>query len=264
MAKRIHSTAIVDSGAELADDVEIQPYAIIGPHVHIDAGTIVGPHTLIDGRTVIGKNNHLFSGGQIGILSQDLKHKKGLVGRLEMGDNNVIREYVTISASTMSTFDDEHRCTTIGDSCLIMAYSHIAHDCHIGDAVIMANNASLCGHVSVDSRATLGGFCGIHQECAIGTVAFIGGMARVVKDVPPYMIVEGHPARCCGPNTVGLRRSGFDAEARSRIKAMYKIMFRSDLNTTQALHEIEATIKESEERNEFLDFFRRTLRGVIK
>ncbi|MFO7976487.1 MAG: acyl-ACP--UDP-N-acetylglucosamine O-acyltransferase [Candidatus Hydrogenedentota bacterium] len=260
----IHPTAIVDPKAQVAQDAEIQPFSIIGPHVVIGSGTIVGPHCVIAGRSVIGENNHFFSGCQIGVLSQDLKHKAGLIGRTAIGDNNVLREHVTVSASTMTSYDDDHRMTSVGDSCLLMAYAHVAHDCHVGDFVVMANCASLSGHVDVENRAILGGLSGIHQECVIGTMAFVGGMTRVIKDVPPYMIVEGNPGRCHGPNSVGLRRGGLDVEARQRIKQMYKIMFRSDLNTTQALHEIEATVEESEERNHFIDFVRKSLRGITK
>ena len=260
----IHPTAIVDPKAEVAQDAEIKPFTIIGPHVVIGSGTIVGPHCVITGRTVIGKNNHFYSGCQIGVLSQDLKHKEGLIGRTLIGDNNVLREHVTVSASTMTSYDDEHRTTSLGNSCLLMAYAHVAHDCHVGDFVVMANCASLSGHVDVEERAILGGLSGVHQECVIGMLAFVGGMTRVTKDVPPYMIVEGNPGRCHGPNSVGLRRAGLDTEARQRIKQMYKIVFRSDLNTTQALHEIEATIEESNERNHFVDFVRKSLRGITK
>ncbi len=260
----IHPTAIIDPKAELAEGVEVQPYAIIGAQCVIGAGTIIGPHCVIDGRAVIGENNRFFSGAQVGVLSQDLKHNHDFIGRTVIGDNNVFREHVTISASTITGYDDEHRVTSIGNHCMLMAYAHIAHDCHVGDYVIMANCASLSGHVDVESKAILGGLSGIHQECVIGTLAFVGGMTRVNKDVAPYMLVEGNPAACHGPNSVGLRRNNLSPEARSRIKAMYKLMFRSNLNTTQALHEIEATVAEGDERNRFVDFFRRSLRGVTK
>lgn len=261
---KIHPTAILHPQAELADDVEVQAFTIIGPHVRIGAGTVVGPHCVIEGRTVIGEHNRFFSGAQIGVLSQDLKHKPGLVGRTEIGDGNIFREHATISASTMTSEDDNHRVTSIGDGCLLMAYSHVAHDCHVGNSVWMANCASLAGHVDVEDRAILGGLSGIHQECVVGSMAFVGGLTRVTQDVPPYMIVEGNPARCCGPNSVGLRRNGIDAAARARVKAMYKIMFRSDLNTAQALHEIEATIEDSEERTRFVEFVRKSIRGITK
>ena len=259
---KIHPTAIVDPGAELPDEGEIQAYSIIGPDVVIGSGTVVGPHCVIVGETIIGENNHIYSGAQIGILSQDLKHRPGLTGRTVIGNSNMIREHVTVSASTMTGADDHHRVTSIGDDCMFMANSHVAHDCHVGNRVIMANCVSLSGHVDVEDKAILGGLSGVHQECVIGTMAFVGGMTRVVKDVPPYMIVEGNPARCHGPNTVGLRRNGFDAEQRQLIKALYRIMYRSGLNTTQALHEIEATTADVPEREVFLHFFRRSLRGV--
>jgi len=259
---KIHPTAIVHPSAELAEGTEIHPFAIIGPHVRIGNGTVIGPHCLIEGRAVIGENNRFFSGAQVGILSQDRKHKPGLIGRVEIGHNNEIREHATISASTMTCYDDEHRLTSIGSGCLLMAYSHVAHDCHVGSEVVMANCASLSGHVDVEDRAILGGLSGVHQECVIGRLAFVGGMTRVTKDVPPYMIVEGNPARCCGPNNVGLRRTGLDQEIRASIKAMYKILYRSDLNTTQALHEIEARVEDCEERTHFVDFVRKSIRGV--
>ena len=260
----IHPTAIVDPNAELAESVEVQPFTIIGPHVKIGAGTVVGPHCVLDGRTSIGERNTIFSGAQIGILSQDLKHKPGMIGRLIIGNDNYFREHVTVSACTMTSYDDEHRVTCIGDQCMFMAYSHVAHDCHVGTGVIMANCASLAGHVDVEDRAIIGGLSGVHQECVVGRMSFIGGLSRVARDVPPYMIVDGNPARCCGPNSIGLKRNGLDAIERARIKQMYKIMFRSDLNTTQALHEIERTVEDCEERIKFLEFVRRSIRGVTK
>ena len=261
---KIHPTAIVDSKAELGDDVEVQAYTLIGPHVHIDCGTIVGPHCVLEGRTRIGKNNRFFSGAQAGIISQDLKQKDEFVGRLEIGDGNVIREHVTISASTMSSYEDEHRVTTVGNDCLIMTCAHIGHDCSVGSNVILANCVALAGHVKVEDRAIIGGLSAVHQFCVIGRMAMIGGLSRVWHDAPPFMIVDGNPARCCGPNTVGLRRNGLSDEARNCIKNMYKIMFRSTLNTTQAIYEIEASVEECPERTHFLDFVRNSIRGITK
>lgn len=260
----IHSTAIVHPDAQLADGVEVQAYSIIGEHVVIGGGTVVGPHCVIDGRTVIGENNRFYSGAQIGVLSQDLKHGDGLIGRTGIGNGNVFREHSSVSASTMSSEEDEHRITTVGDGGLYMTCSHVAHDCHLGSGVIMANCVCLSGHVDIEDNVTIGGLTGVHQDTIIGTMAFIGGMSRVTKDVPPYMIVEGSPARCIGPNSVGLQRNDFDAAARGRIKKMYKIMYRSKLNTTQALHEIENSVKDSEERSAFAEFVRRSVRGIIK
>lgn len=261
---KIHPSAIIDPNAELADDVEVQAFSIIGPHVKIGSGTIIGPHCVIDGRTEMGEENRTYSGAQIGVLSQDLKHKGDLIGRCVIGNGNAIREHVTISACTMTGPDDEERVTSVGDRCMFMAYSHVAHDCHVGSRVIMANCASLAGHVTVENGAILGGLVGIHQECVVGSLAFVGGVSRVAKDVPPYMIVDGNPATCCGPNTVGLKRNGYDTAARARIRQMYKIMFRSDLNTTQALQEIENSVEACADRDHFVDFVRKSVRGITK
>jgi len=260
----IHPTAIVDPNAQVADSAEVQPFAIIGPHVIIGEGTIIGPHSVIDGRTALGDNVHIYSGAQVGIRSQDMKHDPGLVGSCSIGANTIIREHVTVSASTMSSPEDEYRETVIGGHCLLMAYSHVGHDCHIGDHVWMSNCTSLAGHIVVESHAILSGLVGVHQECAIGAYSFVSGMSRINMDVPPYMIVEGNPAKCHGPNNVGLRRKGFDDEARARIKQMYRIMCRSNLNVTQALHQIENEVEDSPERNSFIEFYRKSIRGVTR
>lgn len=261
---KIHPTAIIDPRAELDEDVEVQAFSIIGPHVAIGAGSVVGPHCVIDGRTVVGRRNQFFSGAQIGVLCQDMKHKPGLVGRTQIGDNNIFREHMTVSSSTMQSYDDDHRVTSIGSNCLFMAYSHVAHDCHVGDNVWMANCASLAGHVTVEDRAILGGLCAVHQECVVGRMAFVGGLTAVTKDALPYMIIDGNPAKSYGPNTVGLRRNGFDPEARNRIKTMYRLLCRSNLNTKQAIDEIEATVEDSDERTHILEFIRNSIRGVTK
>ena len=261
---KIHPTAIIHPDAEIADSVEVKPYTIIGEHVSIGEDTVVGPHCVIEGRTSIGKNNRIYGGAQIGILSQDLKHRDGLIGRTAIGDNNMIRETVTISASTMSSDEDDHRITTIGDNCLFMTCSHVAHDCHVGNDVVMANCVLLAGHVDVEDKVIIGGLTGIHQDCVLGTMAFIGGMTRVTKDAPPFMILEGNPVKCCGPNSVGLRRSGFDEGARGRVKKMYRIMYRSELNTTQALEEIERSVEDCDERDTLVQFVRKSARGISK
>lgn len=261
---RIHPSAIVDPKAELAEDVEVQAFSIVGPHVHIGRGTVVGPHCVLDGRTEIGENNRFFSGAQIGVLSQDLKHKPGLIGRTRIGSGNLFREHTTVSACTLCSADEEHRVTSIGDQCMFMAYAHVAHDCHVGSRVIMANCASLAGHVTVEDGAILGGLSGVHQECVVGTLAFVGGLSRVSKDAPPYMIVDGNPAVCCGPNMVGLKRNGFDVDQRAAVRQIYRAMFRSDLNTSQAIQEIERTVQESPERAHFIAFVRSSVRGITK
>lgn len=260
----IHPTAIIDSHAELATGVEVQAYSIIGPQVTIGAGTIVGPHCVIDGRTVIGERNHFFSGAQIGVPSQDLKHGKGLVGRLIMGDDNVVREHASISASTHSTEADEERVTSIGNNCLIMTCAHVGHDCHVGSHVILANYVAMAGHVEVDDRAIVGGLVAIHQFCRIGELAMVGGTTRLWNDAPPFMITDGNPAKCGAPNKVGLQRNGYDEAARKRIKAMYKIMWRSHLNTSQALERIESEVADAPEKTKFIDFVKTSLRGITR
>ncbi len=259
---KIHPSAIVDSKAELDEGVEVQAFSIVGPHVRIGSGTVVGPHCVIDGRTILGKNNLIFAGAQVGSRCQDLKHKPEFVGRCEIGDGNMIREYVTISASTMSSYEDEHRVTTMGNGCLLMANAHVAHDCSLGNNVIMANSVALAGHVRVEDRANIGGLSAVHQFCVVGTMSMVGGMTRIWHDVLPYMLVDGNPARCCGPNTVGLKRHGLTDEGRARIKAMYKIFYRSNMNTTQATHEIEAQVEDSDERTYILDFIGKSIRGI--
>lgn len=260
----IHPTAIVHRGAELGEEVEVQAFTIIDEHVRIGRGTVVGPHCVLTGRTEIGENNHFFSGAQIGVLSQDLKHKAGLIGRTRIGNNNMFREFVTISASTLESEKDEHRITTIGNDCLFMACTHVGHDCKVGSGMIMANNSALSGHVHVGDYVTLGGLAGVHQFCRVGSQAFIGGMARINMDVPPFMIAEGHPARCYGPNMVGLKRHGFEKDARTTVKTMYRLLYRSGLNTSQALEEIKRSVPACKERELLLEFVLSSERGILK
>ncbi|MCH7909023.1 MAG: acyl-ACP--UDP-N-acetylglucosamine O-acyltransferase [Candidatus Hydrogenedentes bacterium] len=261
---KIHPSAIVHPDAQLADDVEVQAFSIIGEHVRIGSGTVVGPHCVIDGRTTLGEGNRLYSGAQIGVRSQDLKHRDDLLGRAQIGDNNIFREHCSVSASTTASEEDDHRVTSIGNGCLLMSSSHVAHDCHVGHSVIIANCSLLAGHVTIQDHATLSGLIAVHQDCVVGMLSFVGGATRISKDVLPYMIVEGNPARCHGPNSVGLQRNGFDEAARKRIKELYRIMYRSKLNTTQALQEIEKSVEDCEERNRFLDFARKSVRGILK
>ncbi len=212
----------------------------------------------------MGANNVCYSGAQIGISPQDLKHLKGVAGKTIIGDGNVFREFVTVSSSTVYSEEDLKKITRIGDNGLFMACTHVAHDCTVGNRVIMANHASLAGHVTVQDFANIGGLCGIHQFCVVGTRAFIGGMSRISKDVLPFMITEGAPARCHGPNTVGLERGGFSKEAIRCIRRIYKLLYRSGLNTTQALQAIEEQIEDSPERTTLVDFIRNSPRGISK
>lgn len=265
---QIHPSAIVHPGAELADDVEVQAFSIIEPGTRIGPGSVIGPHCIIGSGTVMGKNNRCYSGAQVGVAPQDLKHLRGVAGRTVIGDGNIFREFVTISSSTV--YEEESaearaaKVTVIGDRCLFMACAHVAHDCRVGNGVIMANHASLAGHVTVRDLAIFGGLTGVHQFCVVGDMAFIGGMSRINKDVLPYMITEGNPARCHGPNAVGLERNGLSKDAVARIRAMYRILYRSNLNTRQALDRIEAEVDACDERRMLVDFVRASKRGISK
>ena len=262
---KIHSTAIIHKGAELAPDVEVQPYTIIEDQVVIGPGCVIGPHCVIGAGTRMGANNRTFSGAQIGVPPQDLKHLHDSVGRTVIGDDNVFREMVTVSSGTVYNVEEAgKKATTIGCNCLFMACTHVAHDCHLGDRVIMANGTALAGHVTVQTGAILGGLVGIHQFCVIGTMSFVGGMSRVSMDVLPYMIMEGHPARCFGPNTVGLERNGLSKEAVARIRRMHRIIFRSELNMEQAVAAIAGQVEDSPERQTILDFIRNSERGISR
>jgi UDP-N-acetylglucosamine acyltransferase len=261
----IHPTAIIDPSAELDASVDVGAYSLIGAGARIGAGTIIGPHNVIGAGTVMGKNNETFSGAQIGVTPQDLKHVKGANGLTIIGDANVFREFTTISASTVYANDvPGEKVTRIGNGCLFMATTHVGHDCIVGNGVIMANGAALSGHVTVQDRAIFGGITGVHQFCVIGTMSFIGGMARVNKDVLPYMLVEGHPVRCYGPNTVGLRRNGLSDDAIQQLRRIYKVLYRSGLNTSQAVERIEQDITACPERDTILAFIAASERGITK
>jgi len=260
----IHPTAIVHPDAELADDVEIQPYAVIGPKVRIGAGTVVGPHVVIDGNTTIGERNHFSAGAQIGIRSQDLKHDTKLYGRLRIGNDNIIREFVTLSTNTMRDDSETQRITSLGDNNLLMCYVHVGHDCHIGNHTVIASYTGLSGHIDVDDYANVAGLTALHQHIRVGSYSFVGGMSRVSKDCLPYMLTADTPCRCHGPNSIGLQRAGFEKDARTRIKEIYKILCRSNLNTTQAVAEIRCSVDDSPERTYLLDFIETSKRGVTK
>ncbi len=261
---KIHPTAIVHPSAVLDDDVEIMAFSIIEEEVRLGAGVVIGPHCVVGKGTLMGVNNRTFSGAHIGVSPQDLKHLPEAIGRTIIGDNNIFRESVTVSSSTVYAPDDVGKVTRIGDNCLFMACSHIAHDCTVGSRVILANSAGLAGHVEVQDGAILGGLSGVHQFCRIGTMAFIGGMSRINMDALPYMIMEGHPAHCYGPNVVGLTRNGFSKETVSRIRRVFKLLYRSGLNTSQALNEIEKHVEACPEKQLLIDFVKTSKRGILR
>jgi len=255
----ISSQAIVHSTAELADDVSVGPFSIIGPDVMIGRGTVVGPHVVINGATKIGENNHFFQFASIGEVPQDKKFS-GESSSLEIGDNNVFREGCTIHRGTKIGGGK----TVIGSGSLFMAYSHVAHDCVIGDNVVFANNASVAGHVCVDDYASLGGFVGVHQFCSIGAHSFAAGFARISKDVPPFVTVAGAPATATGLNLVGLERRGFDKATRLLLKRAYKLVFRDGLTLSQSLDELVPLLKEHNMIRVFYDFLKQSNRGIIR
>ena len=256
----IHPTAIVNSGASIAEDVIIREYSIIGPDVTIGRGTIVGPHVVIDGWTTIGERNRIFPFTTIGYPPQDLKYKGGRT-RVVMGNDNIIRENVTIHRGT------EHGggLTKIGNGNLIMAYAHIAHDCFLGDSVIMANAATLGGHVRIENNAVIGGLAAVHQFVRIGEKAYIGGKTGVSRDIPPFMLARGYPAKLYGPNVVGLRRQGVSSESISAIKRAYRIIFRSNLTIAKALERVcEEFPNMPEEVRILVEFIRTSKRGITR
>src|SRR5215471_3349081 len=225
----VHPTAIVSADARLAPGVQIGPFSVIGADVSIGDGTVVGPHVVIAARTTIGRNNRIFQFASIGEISQDRKYD-GAPTRTAIGDGNVIREYVTIHAGTAQ----DRGVTTIGNGNWFLAYSHIAHDCMIGDETTFSNNAQLAGHVVIEDFATLGGFVGVHQFCRVGAHAFVAAGSIVLQDVPPFVTAAGYPAKPHGTNSEGLRRRGFSADDLAAIKRAYKTLYRAGLPLEQA------------------------------
>jgi UDP-N-acetylglucosamine acyltransferase len=225
----IHPTAIVDPAAQLDGSVSVGPYAVIGPHVSIGPGTTVGPHTVIEGRTTIGRDNRIFQFASIGAISQDMSYG-GEPTRLEIGDRNTIREFCTLNLGTMK----EEGVTRIGSDNWIMAYVHVAHDCRVGNHIVMANNATLAGHVHVGDWAVIGGLSGVHQFVHIGAHAMIGFQAHVAQDVPPFMTVDGHPLAVRAVNLTGIKRRGFSNERITAIRQMHKLIYRDSLTLEQA------------------------------
>lgn len=255
----IHKTAVISHDAELGKDVEVGPYSIIGENVEIGDGTFIGPHVVIEGRTRIGKNNEIYHGATIGEDPQDLKYD-GEKTYLFIGDNNIIRENVTIHRGTEEGGGE----TRIGSDNFIMAYCHVAHDCQLGNNIVMSNAANLAGHVTVEDNAVIAGLTGVHQFVRIGKVAMVGAHSKVVKDVPPYILVDGHPARVNGINVIGLRRNGMKPALRKEVKRAYKILYRSNLSIDKALERMDQELDASEEIEHFLRFLRNVQRGICR
>lgn len=229
----IHSTAVIHPNAELHPTVQVGAYAVIGDKVKIGAGTVIGAHAIIEGPTEIGDRNEIFPGAAIGLEPQDLKYD-GSPSWVKIGDGNKIREYVTINRATKAG-----EATVIGNNNLLMAYVHVAHNCEIEDSVIIANSVALAGHVRIESKAVIGGVLGIHQFVQIGRMAMVGGMSRIDRDVPPFMLVEGNPSRVRTLNLVGLRRAGISKEEIAELKQAFRILYRSQLTLDRSLEQLE-------------------------
>jgi UDP-N-acetylglucosamine acyltransferase len=254
---KIHPTAIISPEVEIGDNVEIGPYAIIEGKIKIGDNCKIFPFAHIQGYTEIGENTKIFTGAIIGSVPQDLKYK-GDITYLKIGKNNTIREYVTINPGT--SVGEE---TIIGDNNLIMAYAHIAHNCKVGNNVIIANSGTLAGHVEIDDYAIIGGLVGIHQFCRIGKHSIIGGCSKVVMDIIPYIMADGHPARPYGLNIIGLKRRNFSEEKIKILNEAYKIIFKSGLNTSQALKKLEE-MNDCEEVKDIIEFIKSSKRGIAK
>ncbi|MGB3512081.1 MAG: acyl-ACP--UDP-N-acetylglucosamine O-acyltransferase [Microcoleaceae cyanobacterium] len=233
MPTLIHPTSVIAESADLHPTVQVGPYAVIGEQVKVGPGTTIGAHVVIEGPTEIGSGNRIFPGAAIGLAPQDLKYR-GAPSGLKIGNDNQIREYVTLNRATY-----EGETTLIGNGNLLMAYAHVAHNCIIEDSVVIANAVSLGGHVKIESKAVIGGVLGIHQFVHIGRMAMVGGMSRVVRDVPPFMLVEGHPGLVRSLNLVGLKRAGLTSADLAILKKAFRILYRSGKPLTEALADLE-------------------------
>ncbi|MGC9527748.1 MAG: acyl-ACP--UDP-N-acetylglucosamine O-acyltransferase [Limnospira sp.] len=233
MTTLIHPTAVISPGAQLHPTVRVGAYAVIGENVKIGPGTTIAPHAVIDGWTEIGARNQIFPGAAIGLETQDLKYE-GAESFVKIGDDNRIREYVTINRATYAG-----EATEIGNGNLIMAYVHVGHNCIIEDGVVIANGVALAGHVHIESRARLSGVLGVHQFVRIGQLSMVGGMSRVDRDVPPFMLVEGNPSRVRSLNAVGLKRAGLTSEDLGWLKKAFRILYRSGYRTDEAIAQLE-------------------------
>lgn len=256
-AVEVHPTAQVDAGADLGPGVTVGPWALVGPGVVVGDGTTVGPGVLIERDTTVGRDCRLHKGAVLGTDPQDLKFG-GEETRLEVGDRTVIREYATLNRGTSAS-----GLTSVGDDCLLMAYTHVAHDCRLGNHVVLSNAVNMAGHVEIGDWAIVGGLTPIHQFVRIGTHAFVGGQSRISQDVVPYCRAAGIPAKLYGLNSVGLERRGFPAETRAALKKAYRLLFQSKLNVSQGLARARDEVEPLPEVRHLLDFVESSERGVL-
>jgi UDP-N-acetylglucosamine acyltransferase len=254
----VHPTAIVDPEARLGPDVTVGPYCVIDGDVELGAGCWLQHHVTVCGGSKIGPRNRFHAYASIGQQTQDLKYT-GEPTYLEVGEGNCFREFVTVNRATAVG-----ATTRIGSFGNFLAYAHVAHDCRISDHVVFSNNGTLAGHVCVDEYAVLGGLTAVHQFCRLGQHSITGGCSKIVQDLPPFMIADGNPAVVRGINQVGLERRGFTAESIRALKEAYRILYRSNLNTKQALVELRVTLVESAEVRQLIEFVERSERGIIR
>ncbi len=255
----IHSTAIIDPSARLADDVEVGPYSIIGADVVLGAGCVVKSHVVINGPSIFGKNNTIFQFSSLGEAPQDLKFK-GEKTTLEVGDNNIIREYCTFNRGT----GDGNQVTKIGNNNLFMAYCHVAHDCIVGNDTVFANAASIAGHVVIGDMAILGGFTSVHQFTEIGRQAFTGLGAVVTADIPPFCIAAGNRAKVATINKKGLQRKGFSDECIRALHKAFRLLLKSKKTREEALQELKPLMSEFDDVKYFVDFIINSERGIAR
>lgn len=256
MSPRIHPSAIIDPKAEIGKDVEIGPWAFVGPHCTVGAGSSLAMRSVLESHVKLGKNVKVGIGSVLGGLPQDLKFK-GEETWVEIGDGTTIREYATINRGT----SESHK-TSVGSNSFLMSYVHLAHDCHIGNHVIISNGTQLAGHVTVEDYAGISGLCAVHQFTRIGAHAYIGGCSRVPKDVPPFVRAVGNPIQLYGLNSVGLQRRGFKPEAIAELKRAYRLFFRSELNVSQAIEQARAELKQIPEVMALVNFLEASERGA--
>ena len=257
MSNRIHPSAMIDADAVIGSQVSIGPGAIIGPRCNIGDGCEIAARAVLEENVRLGREVKVGIGTVLGGLPQDLKFK-GEETWVEIGDRTVIREYTTVNRGTSQSFK-----TTVGTDCFLMTYVHLAHDCHIGNGVIISNGTQLAGHVTIDDKAILSGLLAVHQFGKIGRYAFIGGMSRVNKDVPPYVKAVGNPIKLYGLNSIGLQRNGFTPDVIHELKKAYRLFFRSELNIAQALETARAELVMSPEVKALVDFVEESQRGIV-
>lgn len=259
MSPFIHPTAIVADGAEIGEGCHIGPFCTVGEQVRLAAGVRLDSHVVVDGDTSIGEETHIFPFVSVGLAPQDLKYA-GEPTATRIGQRNHIREFVTIHRGT----NGGGGLTQIGDDNLLMAQAHVAHDCNIGNNVIMANAATLAGHVEIADRANVGAYSGVHQFCRVGLEAFVGGYSVVVKDAPPYAIIQGNHAKCYGLNKVGVKRRGYSKDTIEKLHHAYHLLLTAKLNTTQAVERIKDEIKDCQEVDILVEFIESSKRGIVK